>query len=368
MTKNNNVEKQLEKSGDIVSENTVVEENSNFENNFTIDIPKKDNAGEDAPPLLIVTDNQQRCVVGVFDGMGGSGSKLYEENGDTHTGAYLASRVVKNTVEQFFKECINAENFEIAEEDIVALKDSLVASLQEKLNTQNYEKSGIVSNMVRTFPTTMAVGLASKSDENLKINLLWAGDSRVYLLSAEKGLVQFTKDDLKAENDPFQNIENDSPLSNMINLDQEFQINSKEVSDKMPAILFAVTDGCFQFFKTPMHFENMLLQTMQNSNSIEEWKQNIAETLKEIAGDDCTLSLACLSKQNANFTHIKEFFKTRNEVLYCDFIKEINEIEQQQANETQDKDKIEQKRKEVYKNLWEKYKLTNYSLFNTETK
>ena len=350
----------------------ILEEDNNFENSFTIDIPKKDNSGEDAPPLLVVSDDQQIYVVGVFDGMGGSGSALYEENGETHTGAYLASRVVKRTTEHFFEEQINNENFEVDSIFINALKEKIVENLKDKLNKQNYEKSNIKSSLVRTFPTTMAIGQVSQHNDTLKMKVLWVGDSRVYFLSADEGLIQLTKDDLKLENDPYQNIANDSLLSNMVYLDGDFIINfyEKEYKYTAPAIFFAATDGCFGYFPTPMHFENLLLQTLQNSNSMQEWKQKIIEILKSISGDDCSISLVCLANKTVDFSKFKEHYLKRYASFYFNFYKKIEEVEEHIAEliknqATEELAELEQERKEVYERLWNEYKKTNYSLFYT---
>lgn len=336
-------------------DSVTLEKENDFENSLIIDIPKKENAGEDAPPLLVVSDDRQKYVVGVFDGMGGSGSALYEENGETRTGAYLASRVTKETAEQFFKEQINNENFEVNENFIDSLKGKIVEGLKEKLSKQNYEKSNIRSSLVRTFPTTMAIGQVSQHSNMLKLKALWAGDSRIYILSSEKGLVQLTKDDLKLNNDPFQNIENDSPLSNMVYLDGDFQINFQEVEETSPAIFLAATDGCFGFFPTPIHFEILILQTLQSSDSMQEWQQQIIEILKSISGDDCSISLVGLMDKTANFSEFKECFRNRSDILYLNFMKEIAEAE---------KNIDKQERKKVYEKLWNEYKQTNYSLFN----
>ena len=52
--------------------------------------------------LLLRSDFADTAVLGVFDGMGGSGSTRYLENGITRTGAYIASRLVRDLVEKFF--------------------------------------------------------------------------------------------------------------------------------------------------------------------------------------------------------------------------------------------------------------------------
>jgi serine/threonine protein phosphatase PrpC len=342
---------------------------NNFENSLIIDIPKKENFGEDAPPLFVVSDDKQRSVVGVFDGMGGLGNRPYEENGETHTGAYLASREVKTTVEQFFKERINDENFSITQNDVDLLKGKIIDSLKEKLSKQHYEESSIKGTLSpTTFPTTMAVGDITQCDNKLKIKLFWAGDSRVYLLSASKGLIQLTKDDLRVHNDPFQNIQNDSPLSNKINLDEDFCINFNEAEEITPALFFAATDGCFQFFSTPMHFENFVLQTMQDASSMNEWQQKITEILKNISGDDCSIALVCLTEKEVDFITFKELFRTRSEFLYQDFMCKISEKDKIVADLEKEQNAEEfalreTERKELYERLWFKYKETNYSLF-----
>ncbi|GHU57072.1 hypothetical protein FACS189411_09550 [Bacteroidia bacterium] len=353
----------------IMKKNKKTKEAS-FKNNFIIDIPKEKSA-EDAPPLFIVSSDKQRWVIGVFDGMGGSGSSRYKENEEIRTGAYIASREVKNAVELFFNSRFGTGNFSFVQSDVESLKEKIMEKLKEKLDKQQYEKSSIRSSLVRTFPTTVAVALISVSNAIVKIKTLWAGDSRVYCLSAEKGLVQLTKDDLKVENDPFQNIKNDSPLSNMVNLDSDFSINFKEIEENTPAVFFAATDGCFQFFSTPMHFENMLLQTMQNANSMSEWEQKISEILKNISGDDCSISLLCLTDSNTDFVNFKELFRTRNESLYLDYMKDIDDKEKsirdlkKQQDQTERFVLLETERTELYEELWSRYKKTNYSLFNT---
>lgn len=60
-------------------------------------IEKKDGHGEDSDPLFLVKGDF--CAVGVFDGMGGSGAgKCKSDFGDGHTKAYVASRIIEESV------------------------------------------------------------------------------------------------------------------------------------------------------------------------------------------------------------------------------------------------------------------------------
>lgn len=335
--------------------------------NFIIDIPKKDNLGEDAPPIYISTKDQTKSIVAVLDGLGGSGSTLYEENGITHTGAYIASREVCNTFLKYFENLIEKDDFEITSEVIKELKQQVKSELNEKLKKQKFEQSKLKSSLIRTFPTTLALGMTSQKSDSTKIDVLWAGDSRVYILTSNDGLIQLTRDDLKIDNDPFENIENDSPLSNMIHLDDDFTINHFCQKFDAPFFIIAATDGCFGYYPTPMHFEHLLISSLLNSNSESDWKEKITQELKNVSGDDFSLSLKYIAHADAQFAEIKEGFRSRNETLYQSYMSSIDKTESELNNlkrkerELLDKiSDIEKERKVLHKSLWNKYKITNY--------
>ncbi len=70
-------------------------------NTFSIDIEKISGQGEDSEPLLHHDD--QSLLIGVFDGLGGAGSAVYESDGAKHTGAYYASRISRSVVLDVFR-------------------------------------------------------------------------------------------------------------------------------------------------------------------------------------------------------------------------------------------------------------------------
>lgn len=324
--------------------------------NFEIDVPKKGNLGEDAPPINITSINRQWFVVAVFDGLGGSGSTIYEENGAIHTGAYIASRVAREVVYQFFSENIEKENFEIDEQLITEIKQQIKDKLQSKLALQKFEQSKLKSSLIRTFPTTMALGAVIQKDTNSLISVLWAGDSRVYIFSSREGLIQLTKDDLKFNNDPFENIEHDSPLSNMIHLDDDFQINHMKIDYEYPYFILAATDGCFGYYSTPMHFEYMLLEKLCGSNSLEEWKQKISEELKGISGDDFSMSIQYISKEEPQFLEIKKPYIERTKKMSSEYMEQIKTKE----SKISELEFLKRELKEINKLLWCQYRKTNY--------
>jgi len=328
--------------------------------NFIIDIPKKEHLGEDAPPINISSTNECRSLIAVFDGLGGSGSSLYDEDGITHTGAYIASRQVRETIFTYFKDQMENDEFEISSELIENLKQQIKKELEDKLKKQKFGQSKLKSSLIRTFPTTLALAITNQKQDNIEIDLLWAGDSRVYILSPKEGLVQVTKDDLKIDNDPFENIENDSPLSNMIHLDDEFTINHTKQKFEPPFFIIAATDGCFGYFPTPMHFENLLIDDLSSSNDENEWKEKITSDLKLVSGDDFSLSLSYIGKDTPNFEAIKTLFRNRQEDLYREYMKDIHDLETKLSTMKKELKEFEDKRKSLHKSLWERYKSGNY--------
>jgi serine/threonine protein phosphatase PrpC len=338
-----------------------------------IDIPKKENFGEDAPPILLSSADKKRFLVAVLDGLGGSGSTLYEDSEGVYSGAYIGSREARSTIFSYFEEHIEKDNLEISTDVLNELKHLIKEDLVKKLKKQRFEKSKLKSALIRTFPTTLALGLIRSNQNKSTIDLLWAGDSRIYTLDNSDGLIQLTKDDIKINNDPFENIDNDSPLSNMIQLDEDFTINHHRLDIVTPCFVIAATDGCFGYYPTPMHFEYLLLNTLLNSNSENEWEENITIELKKISGDDFSLALYYISNESSLFKEVKELFRMRNEILYQTFMVEILKKEAELNELSRKKDEIferisnvKKEKKDLYKSLWAKYKITNFPPFKSE--
>ena len=63
--------------------------------------------GEDADPILRV--GPDLGLLGVFDGMGGAGGRVYDTPEGRHTGAWIAARFARNVVERLMLELIKPE-------------------------------------------------------------------------------------------------------------------------------------------------------------------------------------------------------------------------------------------------------------------
>ena len=258
-----------------------------FSGSFVVD--KKIGKGEDAIPLTLQKD--EYYYTGVFDGMGGSGSTLHVADDCEYTGAYLASRCVKDAVNEYLDKEISSE--ERDDLPIDKLKKKIIENLGEKLvRHPQKNKSSLRSSLIRIFPTTIALCSCKLDKDNKKCDIqsIWAGDSRNYILNSS-GLYQISIDDLTKDLDPMQNLREDSPLSNYVCLEQDFKLNCKKVQVEAPCCIISATDGCFGYYPSPMHFERMLFEMIKDSKNIEEWTKKIKAEIEKVTGDDFSFSI-----------------------------------------------------------------------------
>lgn len=326
-------------------------------------IEKIKDRGEDSEPILKTDGNS--VLVGVFDGLGGAGSKEYSVMGVKRTGAYLSSRIVRNVVESYFQDaeqmfkCLNlndGQDYKYLEHFMEGLKNKIKEELAKQIELLDDKPSMIKSNLIKRFPTTMTLAYFWESPHlSNKYNglVMWAGDSRCYTLD-NKGLSQLTKDDLRDDFDAFQNLQNDSPLSNYINADVDFKINISCFTIDSPFVLIAATDGSFGYLHTPMHFEYKLLDTILGCKKVEYWKKQLENHLSEIAADDVSMAVVAVGWDN--LTSLSEYFKNRRKYLYEHFIKEIDGIVETIRIKSSDLQELQSKKELLLRDRWQDYK------------
>ena len=283
-----------------------------------INVPRKEGKGEDADPISFFTENLY--VIGVFDGMGGAGATEYTNKNGTHTGAYIASREVKKICEEFIKQNIDSEF------NIDVLKQLIQKGLDKARDVWDIKPSGLRSSMIRVLPTTLAMISAKRKETGIHVMSYWSGDSRNYIL-AKNGLKQVSVDELVSSQDPLENLRNDAALSNCISQDRKFEITTKDCGVFFePIIIISATDGCFGYLKSPIHFEYLLLNTLINSNNIEDWKLEIINNLKDVSGDDFSISIMFVEN---DFTYWKSIMKERFDFIKKLYIDPIDMLEQE---------------------------------------
>lgn len=256
---------------------------------------KKEGKGEDSDPILF--SSASTILLGVFDGMGGAGSTKCESefsNDGVHkTKAYVASRIVRNTIEEKVKEDSHFLT-------IPDLSEKLVTIIKERFSIEKMSyppkvKTGLRSSLIKDYPTTLAmVGITKTKDGNMfNIDSFWAGDSRNYLWTQE-GLFQISLDDINGDLDPMQNLHEDASLSNCVYADGSFHINHKRITlpDDEKFILITATDGCFGYWTSPMEFEKTMRETLRLSEGTDEWNANLTKAIASVSGDDFSYSCA----------------------------------------------------------------------------
>lgn len=317
-------------------------------------IEKREGHGEDSSPLSITKDNF--CAVGVFDGMGGSGAAICKSKfGDNHTKAYVASRIISEAVNKYIE---NANDVRDINSD--GIRFSARECLEQEKSNYPTKVSGLRSKLVRDYPTTLAITTALQNEDGTHtVNSYWAGDSRNYLWTSE-GFYQISKDDLDTELDPLENLRNDGALSNCICADREFEINHKTIKVEGKFVILSATDGCFNYFATPMHFNNVLVTGLKLSDSVEEWERFCKSAIRDVTGDDVSLSLIAVGFED--FKDLKESFSSLSVANIDKIIEAQNDLKSLYDEIEKGKDALENHIQEG----WNEYKVSYMKFFNQD--
>ncbi len=302
---------------------------------FSVWMERKENHGEDAPPLT--TDQ----ALAVCDGMGGAGAIKCSVNGLERAGAYFASREVSEIFNKFAVE-FHSKIFASldANESMAKYALFLHDRIKEGLNNfviNNAIDFKIKGTFFKLLPTTLAGVVYRENRDNVDAVVFWVGDSRVYGLDSVVGLLQLTKDDLEGNADAMENLMEDARMDNCINLTDEFKVHTNVCKLNKPTVLFCATDGCFGYLPSPIHFEDLFYNAMNNvkGKDYEGLSQRLLEVFKMTASDDCTISAKVFGTVPPR---IKEVYNFRRDALKnnylqglpSDFFDEVTTLNQNQ--------------------------------------
>ncbi len=310
--------------------------------------------GEDADPILRV--GPDLGLLGVFDGMGGAGGRVYDTPDGRHTGAYIASRFARNVVERLMLELVKPEWNLDGPGTAAELHRVLASSLAARLAELKAPETTLRSKLVKALPTTMTLAALQRTDPatgSYTCHLFWAGDSRAYLVDPKAGLMQLTTDDLRSGGDAMRNLTDDSVMSNAISADTEFHINHRQVELQAPFLLLCATDGCFAYVRSPMHFEQLLLSTLQDARDAQAWRRALEAAVSAITGDDAALALLGLG---ADLDGFKQLLKDRTAELQRRYIDPLDELDGQVRRAEQELAELRTRRTEAGSRLWGAYK------------
>ena len=290
---------------------------------FAFNLPKIDDQGEDADPLLLGASDIG--LVAVFDGMGGAGGTVYQTDDGPRTGAYLASRTARDAVQRSIL-ALSAPDAVIEGPAVAAeLHQSVESALVDQLIRLQAPASRLRSKLLRALPTTMALAAVRRSMDSIHwtCQLLWAGDSRVYAVTPATGVHQLTIDDLRDRRDAMSNLREDSVVSNAMSADVPFTINHHQAQLQEPFFLVAATDGCFGYVPSPMHFEHLILRSLVEASDAQMWCTTLQQRINAITGDDASMAVLGVG---ADFRGFQEQLADRANQLEREFISPLDEI------------------------------------------
>ena len=320
---------------------------------FAFNLGKIPDQGEDSDPIL--RDGPDLGLLGVFDGMGGAGGTVYETPEGRRTGAYLASRIARDVVEQRMLDLLEPDWHLNGKAAARNLQHSVQQALKQRLQELNPAPSGLRSRLIRALPTTMAVVALQRTQPGGPTwagHVFWAGDSRAYVFES-RGASQLSTDDLRDPGDALANLRRDSVVSNALSADTEFHINYRRVELRSPFLVVCATDGCFGYVRTPMHFEYLVLSHLLEARNTEAWSSALQAEIAAVTGDDAAMSTLGVG---ADLKEFQELFTPRVGELASDFIEPLDELSDAVTRAEQELRALQSRQLNEMTEKWNRYK------------
>ena len=320
---------------------------------FAFNLGKIPDQGEDSDPIL--RDGPDLGLLGVFDGMGGAGGTVYETPEGRRTGAYLASRIARDVVEQRMLDLLEPDWHLNGKAAARNLQHSIQQALKQRLQELNPAPSSLRSRLIRALPTTMAVVALQRTQPGGPTwagHVFWAGDSRAYVFEAQ-GASQLSTDDLRDPGDALANLRRDSVVSNALSADTEFHINYRRVEFQSPFLVVCATDGCFGYVRTPMHFEYLVLSHLLEARNTEAWSSALQAEIAAVTGDDAAMSTLGVG---ADLKEFQKLFSPRVGELASDFIEPLDELSDAVTRAEQELRALQSRQLDEMTEKWNRYK------------
>jgi serine/threonine protein phosphatase PrpC len=320
---------------------------------FAFNLGKIPDQGEDSDPIL--RDGPDLGLLGVFDGMGGAGGTVYETPDGRRTGAYLASRIARDVVEQRMLDLLEPDWHLNGKAAARSLQHSVQQALKQRLHELNPAPSGLRSRLIRALPTTMALVALQRTQPGGPTwagHVFWAGDSRAYVFEP-RGASQLSTDDLRDPGDALANLRRDSVVSNALSADTEFHINYRRVELRSPFLVVCATDGCFGYVRTPMHFEYLVLSHLLEARNTEAWSTALQDEIAAVTGDDAAMSVLAVG---ADLKEFQKLFAPRVGELASDFIEPLDELSEAVTRAEQELRALQSRQLDEMTERWNRYK------------
>lgn len=284
---------------------------------------------EDAPAV-----SEEKYLV-VCDGLGAGGQNKHTINGETHTSAYYGSRLLSQICSEYYKENYdvifeNMKNKEALSRIVDELKATIKKQLDEFVDEHKLVKT-IKGKSIKLLPSTLSSMLFNVNDDSVDVVVISAGDTRAFVLTPQNGLQQLSKDDVDDDVDAFEKA---TIVNNNICQDRDFTLNFRCYTLKMPCILFVCSDGCYDYFFSPMEVEYLFDAAFNAWFSTESVKSGaFGEKLGDFIAnrsklqDDCSMAGAVIGCQDD--TALRQELKVRAREIETKYIKPFDSIDKE---------------------------------------
>jgi hypothetical protein len=227
-------------------------------------------------------------------------------------------------------------------------------ALQDALSQLNAPRSGLRSKLLRALPTTMALLALQRTTAAGRwvAHVLWAGDSRAYVLDRD-GLHQLTSDHLRDPGDAMANLRQDSVVGNAMSADVDFTISYRQVDLEPPFLALCATDGCFGYVPSPMHFEHLLVSTLQEADDQAGWSAALQREFAAVTGDDAAMAALAIG---VDFEGLQALFAGRSGELAEGFVQPMAAASEAVARAEAALEAARREEVETTSRLWSGYK------------
>lgn len=222
-------------------------------------------------------------------------------DGKPHTSALWASRIVIARCAYALSYLQDFANADLSDENVrKSLIDFILLGLHKTAAHFGLEKGTISGHLL--LPTTLAFMKHSTEDNgDIVAEVLWAGDSRCYVLTKD-GMKQLSTDD----------EDKSGAITNLFTADKDRKptyLNYKKFKIQSPCLLFCVSDGIFDPFEPyNLGVEYHILSKINETDSYEGWMSLLENLFDQIRQDDATMAIAPIG-----FADYEDFKKTMAE-------------------------------------------------------
>lgn len=282
---------------------------------------------EDAP--AIATD---RFLI-VCDGLGAGGQNKHTINGETHTSAYYGSRLLSEICKEFYDKNYSVIMKSVSDKEALnRIVEELKTTIKNRLNQfveENRLTKTIKGKSIKLLPSTLSSILYKVNDSSIDVVVISAGDTRAFSLSPQYGLQQLSKDDVDEDVDAFEKA---TIVNNNICQDRDFTLNFRSFRINHPSILFVCSDGCYDYFSSPMEVEYIIDASFVRFYSQESAKngtfgENLGDYIAKLSKlqDDCSMAAVIIGFDNE--LNLKKDLKTRAVEMETKYMKPFHALD-----------------------------------------